>query len=166
MLLSCKWTPVRKVVSDKLFNSFGCFVQSLLFALPFFIKLGAFLLFIVSSQCIELSLLATTLNIFFSEGGTQLLTRTEVVQATHGFKHIVAMRTKPNNTKAVNFLLSVCCKEPFNSTFWSCSLEIRHDLFLETAGLVLSKCESTRLETEIPTRITIGRNGLTNRVGI
>ena len=92
---------------------------------------------------LSLSLLATTLNIFFSERTTQLLTRTEVVKATHGFKHSVAMRTKPVNIEAVKFLLSVCCKEAFNITFWSCSLEIGHDHIFKAAGLALSRCEST-----------------------
>ena len=126
-----------------LFNSIGCFVQYPPFALPQFNYLEAFLLYIVSSQCIELSLFATTLNILFSERRTQLLTETEVVQATHGFKHSVAMRTEPNNTEAVNFVLSACCKEAFNFTFWSCSLEIRHDHIFKAAGLVLSRFEPT-----------------------
>ena len=127
-----------------LFNSIGCFVQSLPFALPHFNNLETFLLYIVSSQCIELSLLATTLNFLFIEGRTQLLTGTEVGKATHGFKHSVAMRTEPINTESVNFLLSACCKEAFNFTFWSCSLEIRHDHIFKAAGLVLSRCASTR----------------------
>ena len=128
-----------------LFNSIGCFVQSPPFALPHFNNLEAFLLYIVSSQRIELSLLATALNILFSERRTQLLTGAEVVKATHDFKHSVAMRTKPINTKAVNFLLSACCKQAFNFTFWSCPLEKRHDHIFKAAGLVLSRCESTRL---------------------
>ena len=128
-----------------LFNSIGCFVQSPLFALPHFNNLEAFLLCIVSSQRIELSLLATTLNILFSERKAQLLAGTEVVKATHGFKYTVAMKTKPINTVAVNFFLSACCKEAFNFTFCSCSLEMGHDqFFFIDAGLVLSRCESTR----------------------
>ena len=127
-----------------LFNSIGCFLQSLPFALPHFNNLEAFILYIVSSQCIELSLLATTLNIFFSEGRTQLLTGTVVVKATHGIKHSVTMSTKPISTEAVNFLLSACCKEAFNFIFWSCSLEIGHDHIFKAAGLVLSRCDSTR----------------------
>ena len=127
-----------------LFNSNGCFVQPPPFALPHFNDLVTFLLYIVSSQCIELSLFATTLTIFFSERGTQLLTGTEVVKATHGFKHSVATRTKPVNTEAVNFLLSACCKEDLYSTFRSCSLKIRHDHTFKAAGLLLSRYESTR----------------------
>ena len=148
-----------------LFNSIGCFVQSPPFIFPHFKNLEAFLLYIMSSQCIELSLLATTLKILFSEGGTQLLAGTEVVKATHGFKHSVAVRTKPFNTEAVNFLLSACCKEAFNFTFWSCSMEIRQDHIFKTAGLLLSRCESNRFSIEIPTRIKTGRHGLTHRVG-
>ena len=91
------------------------------------------------------SLLATTLNILSSERRTQLLTGTEVVKATHGFKHSVAVRTKPINSEAVNFLLSACCKEDFNFTFWSCSLELGHDHILKAAGLVLSRRKSTRI---------------------
>ena len=125
-MISCKRTPVRKVSSDMLFNSTGCFVQSPPFALPHFSNLEAFLLYIASSQFIEISFLATTLNIFFSERGTQLLTGTEVVKATHGFKHKVAMRTKPIKTEAVKFLLSARCEEAFNFTFWSCSLVFVH----------------------------------------
>ena len=128
--------------SDTLFNSIGCFVQSPPFALSHFEKLEAFLFYIVSSQCIALSLLATTLKFFFSERRTQLLTGTEVVKTTHGLKHCVAMRTKPINTEAVNFLLSACCcKEALNFTFWSCSLEIKHDDIFKAAGLVLSRYE-------------------------
>ena len=133
-MLSFKWTPVRKVLSDMWLNSIGCFVQSPPFTLPHFITLEAFLLYIGSSQCIELSLFATTLNILFSERTTQLLTGIEVVKATHGFKHSVAMRTKPINTEAVSFLLSACCKEAFNFIFWSCSLEMRHDHIFQNRG--------------------------------
>ena len=97
-----------------LFKSIGCFVQSPPFAISHFNNLETFFLYIVSSQCIELSLLATTLNIFFSERWTQLLTGAEVVKATHGFKHSVAKRTKPINTEAVNLLLSACCEKAFN----------------------------------------------------
>ena len=152
--------------SDILFNSISCFSQSLPFAIPHFNNLETFLLYIVSSQCIELSLFATTLNILFSEGRTQFLTRTEVLKANHGFKHSVAMRTKPINTETVNnFLLSACCKEAFNLTFWSCSLEVRHDQIFKAAGFVLSRYETTRIGIEFPTRIKIGRHGLALRVG-
>ena len=149
-----------------LFNSFECFVQSPPCALPHLNTLEVFFLYIVSSQRIELSLLPTTLNILFNEKGTQLLTGAEVVKATHGFKHRVAMRTKPINTEAVNFLLSACCKEAFNFTIWSCSFEVGPHHISKTAGLILSRCESTRFWIEIPTRIKTGRQGLTHRVGI
>ena len=130
--------------SDMLFNSIGCFAQSPPFALPHFNNLEAFLLYIVSSQRIELSPLATAFNILISERKTQLLTGKEVVKATHGVKYSVAMRKKPMNNEVVNFLLSACCKEAFNFTFWSCSLEIGHDHIFKAAGLVLSRCECTR----------------------
>ena len=149
-----------------LLNSIRCFVQSPPFALPHFNNLEAFLLFKVSSQCIELTLLATTLNIFFNERGTQLMTVTEVVNAAYGFKHSVALRTKPINTEAVNFLMSACCKEAFSFKFWSCSFEMGHDHILKTAGLVLSRCQSARFWTEIPKRIKTGRHVLTHRVGV
>ena len=142
-----------------LFNSIDCFVQSPPFALPQFKNIEAFLLYIVSSQRIELSFLATALNILFSE--TQLLTGTEVVKATRGLKYSVAMRTKAINTEAVTFVLSACCKEALNFTFWSCSLEIGHDHIFKAAGLVLSRCESTRFQIEIPTRMKTGGHGLT-----
>ena len=129
--------------SDMLFNSIACFLQSPALALPHLNNLEAFLLYIVSSQCIEFSILANTLNILFSQRGTQLLAGTEVVKATHCFKHSVAMRTKPINTEAVSFL-SAFCKEAFNFTFWSCSLEIKHDHIFKAAGFVLSRCEYTR----------------------
>ena len=134
-----------------LFSSIGCFVHSPLFALPHFNNLEAFLLHIVSSQCIELTLLATTLNILFNERGTQLLTGAEVAEATNGFEHNVAMRTKPINTKTVNFLLSACCKEAFNFPFWSCSLEKGHDhifkavLFCRGMNLLVSELKSQRV---------------------
>ena len=165
-MLNCKCTSVGKVFSDMLFNSIACFVQSSPFALPHFNKLVTFLLYIVSSQCIELSLLATTLNILFSERRTQLLTKTQAVKATHGFKHSVAMWKKPINTEAVNFLLSACCKEAFNFIFWFCSLEVRHDHILKAAGLVFSRNESIRIWIEIPTRINTDRHGLTHWVGV
>ena len=95
----------KESFSGMLFNSIGYFLQSLPIALPLFNNLEAFLLYIVSSQCIELSLFATTLNIFFSERGTKLLTGTEVVKANDGFKQSVVMRSKPINTEAVNFFL-------------------------------------------------------------
>ena len=126
-----------------LFNSVGCFVESPPIALPHFNNLETFLLYLVSSQCIDLSLLAIASNILFNERRTQLLTGTEVVKATHGFKHSVAMRTKPINTEGVNFLLSACCEEAFNFTIRSCTLKFRHDHIFKAAGLVLSRYEST-----------------------
>ena len=149
-----------------LFNNNGCFVQSPLLALPHFYNLEAFLLYIVSSQCIELSLLATTLNNLFSERGTRISTGTEVEKATYGFKHSVAMRTKPINTEAVSSFLSACFQEALNFTFWSCPLQIRHDHIFNAAGLVVSRYESTRFLFEIPTRIKTRRHGLTHRVGV
>ena len=158
--------PVRKVFSNMLFNSTDCFVESLPFALPHFNNLEAVFLYTVSFQLIELSLLVTALNILFSESWTQPLTGTEVVKATHGFKYSVVIRTKPIKNEEVNFLLSSYCKEAFNFTFWSCPLETGHDHILKAAGLVLSRCESTRFWIEIPTRIKTGDHRLTHRVGI
>ena len=127
-----------------LFNSIGYSEQSPPFAIPHLNNLEAFVLYIVSSQCIELSHLATTSNILFSERMTQLLTGTEAVEASHGFKYGVALRTKPINTEASNVLLSACCIQAFNFTFWFCSLEIGHDQIFKAVGLVLSKYGSTR----------------------
>ena len=127
-----------------LFNSIGCFVQSPPMALLHFNNLEAFLLYIVSSQCIELSLPATTLNIFFSERWAQLLTGTKVIKATHCLKHRIAMRTKPITTEAVDFLLFACSVEALNFTIRSCSLEIGHHHIFKAAGFVLSRCEYTR----------------------
>ena len=127
-----------------LFNRFGRFVQSRKFTLSLFTNPKAFLLYIVSSQWIELTLLATTLKFLFTERRTQLLTRREVVKATHGFRYSAAMTTKPIITATVNFHLSACCKEAFNFTCWSCSLEIGHDHIFKAAGLALPRCESTR----------------------
>ena len=93
----------------------------------------------------ELSVLATTLNKFFTERRTYFLTVTEVAKATHGFKHSVAMGTKNINTKAVIFLLSACCKEALNFIFWSCSLKTGHDPFFKAPGFVLSMPKSTIL---------------------
>ena len=76
------------------------------------------------------------------------------------------MGTKPINTEAVIFLLSACCKEAFNFTFWSCSSEIGHDHILKAARLVLSRCESTRFRVQIPTRKKTGQFVLTPRVGV
>ena len=126
-----------------LFNSIACFLQSPLFALPHFSNLVIFLLYIVSSQCIELSFFAITLNIFFTQRGTQLLTGTEMVKAAYGFKHSVAMRTKLINTDADNFLLSAGCKEAFNFTFWLYSSELGQDHIFKAVGPVLSNCEFT-----------------------
>ena len=125
-----------------LFNSIGCFVQSRPIALPHFNILETFFLYIVSSQCIELSLFAITLNILISERSTQLLTGAEEVKASHGFKDSVAMKTKPINTEAVNFLLFACCKEAFNFTIWPCSLEISKNIF---SKLRVSFCRGTNL---------------------
>ena len=127
-----------------LLNSIGCFVQFPPFALLHLNNLEDFLLYKMSSHCIELCFFATTLNILFSERGTQLLTGTDAVKASHGFKDSVAMRTKPINFEAVNFLLPACCKEAFNFSFWFCSLEIGYDHILKAGGLVLSRYGSTR----------------------
>ena len=144
-----------------LFISFGCFVQYTPFALSHLNNFETFLQYIVSSQCIELSFLATTLNIFFSEKGTYLSTRTEVVKASHGFKHSVAMRKKPMNTKAVNFLLSACSVEALNFTVRCCSLKLRHNHICEATGFVLSTCESTGFRIQISTCIKTSWHGLT-----
>ena len=149
-----------------LLTRIGCFVQSPPFALPHFYNLEAFLLNILLSHRIELSLLATALNILFSERGKQLLTGVEVVKATHGFKHNVAMRTKPIDTEAVNFIVSACFKEAFNFTFWSLSLETGYEHIFKAASLVLSRCESTCFRIDIPTRIKTGGHGLAPRVGV
>ena len=63
------------------------------------------------------------------------------------------------------FFLSACCKEAFKFTFCSYSLKIGHDHIFRAAGLVLSRCESTRVRIEIPTRIKTGGHGLTHREG-
>ena len=108
-LLSCKWTPLRKVFSDILFNSIGCFTQSPPFALPHFKNFLAFLLYIVSSQCIELSLLATTLNILFSERDGQLLTGTEVVKELPNT--VLQWKQNPSTLKqSISFFLPVVKK--------------------------------------------------------
>ena len=122
---------------ETLFNSFGCFLQSPPFTLPHFNNIEAFLPYIVSSQCIELSLLATTLNTFFSERRTYFLTGIEVVKALCGLKNRVVMKLKPNNTKAVFFLLPACCKGVFIFKFSSCSLKIathgfKHSIAMRT----------------------------------
>ena len=152
--------------SDTLFNSIVCFVQSPSFALWQFNMIEAFLLYMVSSQCIELSLLATTLIILFSERGMYFLTGMKVIKATNGFEHGVAMKTKPLITKAVDFILSASCKEAFNFTFWPCSLKIGYDYHFKPAVLVLSWHKPTRLWIEILTRIKTGRLGLTYRIWI
>ena len=54
-----------------------------------------------------------------------------------------AMRTKRNNTEAVNYLLSVCSVEALNFTIRSFTLGKRHDDIFKAPGLVLSRCEST-----------------------
>ena len=152
-MLSPKWTPETKVFLDKLFSSICCFVQFPPITLPYFNVFGARFFHILSSQCIELYLLAITWNIQFSERGTSFLSAKEVVKATHGFKHSVAMRTKPINTKAVNFVLSACCKEAFNFTFLSCLLKLGHDHIFKAAGLVMLRRKATRLWVENPTRL-------------
>ena len=100
-------------------------------------------MYIAWSQFIEFFFPTATFDIFFSESWAEILTGTKVIKSTHCFKHSIAMRKKPINTEAVNFLLSACCKEAFNFTFWSRSLEIGHDHIFKAAGLVLSKCEYT-----------------------
>ena len=150
--------PVRKVSSDMLFNSIECFLQYPPFTLPHFKNLEAFLLYKVSSQRIELSLLATTLKIFFSERKTQFLTGTEMAKATQAIENSVAMRTKSINTEAVNFFLSACCKEVFSFIFWSCSLKIGHYHVFDAAGLFcrgvnlpVSKSKSQRVKRPVGT---------------
>ena len=127
--------PVRKFFSALLFNSIECFVQYPFFALPHFLNIEAFLLCMVLYQGIELSLLFTTLKIFFTEGKPQFLTGTEMAKATQAIGNSVAKRTKPINTETVNYFLSACCKEAFSFTFWSCSLKKERDHVFKAAGL-------------------------------
>ena len=46
-----------------------------------------------------------------------------------------------------------------------CSLKIGRDRFFKAAGVVLSRCESTCLWIEIPSRVQSGRHGLTYPLG-
>ena len=66
-----------------------------------------------------------------------------MVRATHCFNHSIAMRTKPINTKAINFFQSACSVEALNFTIRSSTLKVGHDHIFKATGLVLSKCEST-----------------------
>ena len=119
------------------------FLQSPAFTLPHFNNSEAFFLFLVSSQCIEFSLLTAVFDIFFRERWTYPLTRTEVIKAAQSFKHSVAMRQKTIENKVVYFLLSASCMEALNFTISSCSLKITHDHVFKTTGLVLPCCEYT-----------------------
>ena len=149
-----------------LFNSIGCFVQSPPFTLPHFNKIEASLLYLVSSQCIELSLITATLDILLTKWWTHFSTGRKVVKATHGFKRSVAMRTRAINTKAVNFLLSACCIEAFNFTIWSCSLKKRQDKIFKAVYFVMLRCESAGCWIEIPPPLKTGQHGLTHRIDI
>ena len=98
-----------------------------------------FFLYVALSQFIELSSLSATLIIFFSEKCTYLLTGTEVIEANHGFKHSVAMRTKAINTEAVHFFLSACCIDTCIFIIWPCSLKTGCETIFEATGLVLTR---------------------------
>ena len=62
------------------------------------------------------------------EKWTYFFTGTKLVKACHCVEYSVAMKTKFINLETVNFLRSACSVEAFNFRFWSCSLEIGHDL--------------------------------------
>ena len=132
-----------QVFSDLLFNVIGCLEKCPTHTHPHFNDREAFLLCIVSPQCIELSLLTATFDIFFSERWTHFFTGTKVIETTHGFKNNFAKRIKPINTKKIIFPVFACSVEALNCTIMSFSLKIqRHEIFKIT-GLVLSRCEST-----------------------
>ena len=125
----------------------------------------AFFVYIVSSLCIELSLLATTLNNLFSERGTYFLTRTEVVKATHGFKHSVAMKQNPSTLEQSIFCLLVVKKlSILHSGFVRWKQDVT--IFIKASCLVLSSCKPTGLCIEVPMRIRTGGHGLTYPIWI
>ena len=123
------------------FNISGCFVKSPPLTFPHLNDTLTFLLYIALSQFIDFFFRTATSDIFFSEIMAELLTGTKVVKATHCFKHIIAMRTKPINAEAVNFLLSACSVEALNFAIRSCTLKMRDDHIFVATGLVLSRSE-------------------------
>ena len=58
-----------------------------------------------------------------------LVTKTKVIEKTHGFKNSVTMRKKSTNTEGINFLLSACSLEGFSFTFRFHSFKLRSDVF-------------------------------------
>ena len=62
------------------------------------------------------------------------------MEAAYGFRHSVAMRTKPINTEAVIFFPCTCSVEALDFSIWSCSLRIRHYHIFNAKVLVLSRC--------------------------
>ena len=106
-----------------------CLVKSQPFTLPHFNDSETFVLYIASSQFIEFSFPTVKFDVFISERWVGLLTGTKVVEATHCFKHSIAMRTKLINTEAVSFLLSACSLEDLNFTNRSCTLKTDITIF-------------------------------------
>ena len=149
-----------------LFNSIGCFVQSPPFTLPHFNKIEASLLYLVSSQCIELSLITATLDILLTKWWTHFSTGKKVVKATHGLIGSLAMRTRAINTEAVIFLLSAFCIEAFNFKNLVLFVEKGQDKNFKAVYFVLLRCEYAGFWIEIPTPLKTGRHGLTHRIWI
>ena len=128
-------------------NLSDCLVKSPPLIVPHFNDSETFILYIASSQCMELCFRTAAFDIFFSERCTELFTETKVVKATHCFKQSNAIGTKPINTEAVNFLLSNCRLEALIFTIRSCSLKIGRNQVFKATCLVLLRCESTGSES-------------------
>ena len=126
-----------------LFDILGCLVRSPPFIIPHFIDSEAHSLLVAASQIIELSLFTITFTILLSERRSKLLTGAKVIKTAHSSKHSIAMRTKPTNTKTVDFILSACNVKSLNFTINSCSLKTKHNRIFKATGFVLSKCESS-----------------------
>ena len=66
----------------------------------------------------------------------------KAIRASHCFKNSVGVWKKPSTKKRSFF---VCLAVVSNCTVWLCSLRKGHGHTFKTTGLVLSRCETTRL---------------------
>ena len=118
--------------------------QSLSLTLSHFIDLEVFLLYVASSQFIDLSFSAA-FNMSLIEKLTYFIAGTKTISSPR-LQTQLALRRDSINNETILFL-SACCIESFNFTFWSCSSKMIQDHSVKTAGLLLSQRESISSES-------------------
>ena len=82
------------------------------------------------------------------------------------FQHCVAMSTKRLCIETIDLSLSSCYVKAPNSAFWSRSLKLRQDHFLETVRFVLTGLESLQTFIKLKSCVESCRHGLTHLVRV